>query len=64
MNDNTGAFAGTKRFDARYSVVEELTKLGLFVKKEDNPMKVRQVQATDFKSETFTNCTATLGPAL
>jgi valyl-tRNA synthetase len=24
----------------RYSVVDELTKLGLFVKKEDNPMKV------------------------
>jgi valyl-tRNA synthetase len=33
-------FEGQKRFDARYTVVEELTKLGLFVKKEPNPMKV------------------------
>ena len=40
MNKNTGSFAGQKRFDARYAVTEELTKLGLFVKKEDNPMKV------------------------
>ncbi|KAJ4287390.1 hypothetical protein N0V90_012789 [Kalmusia sp. IMI 367209] len=40
MNKNTGKFEGQKRFDVRYSVVEELTKLGLFVKKEDNPMKV------------------------
>ncbi|ORY15058.1 valyl-tRNA synthetase-like protein [Clohesyomyces aquaticus] len=40
MNKNTGNFAGQKRFDVRYTVVEELTKLGLFVKKQDNPMKV------------------------
>ncbi|OCK77520.1 valyl-tRNA synthetase-like protein [Lepidopterella palustris CBS 459.81] len=40
MNHNTGKFEGQKRFDARYTVVDELTKLGLFVKKEDNPMKV------------------------
>ena len=40
MNHNTGKFEGQKRFDVRYTVVEELTKLGLFVKKEDNPMKV------------------------
>ncbi|KAG9801790.1 valyl-tRNA synthetase-like protein, partial [Aureobasidium melanogenum] len=40
MNGNAGQFEGQKRFDTRYSVVEELTKLGLFVKKEDNPMKV------------------------
>jgi valyl-tRNA synthetase len=40
MNQNTGKFEGQKRFDVRYSVVEELTKLGLFVKKEDNEMKV------------------------
>ncbi|KAF2459781.1 valyl-tRNA synthetase-like protein [Lineolata rhizophorae] len=40
MNTNTGSFAGQKRFDARYSVVDELTKLGLYVKKENNPMKV------------------------
>ncbi|KAF2869575.1 valyl-tRNA synthetase [Massariosphaeria phaeospora] len=40
MNHNTGKFEGQKRFDVRYTVVEELTKLGLYVKKEDNPMKV------------------------
>jgi valyl-tRNA synthetase len=40
LNHNCGEFEGMKRFDARYKVVEELTKLGLFVKKEDNPMKV------------------------
>jgi len=40
LNQNAGKFAGQKRFDARYTVVEELTKLGLFVKKEPNPMKV------------------------
>ncbi|KAK1782807.1 tRNA synthetases class I-domain-containing protein [Copromyces sp. CBS 386.78] len=40
LNDNAGPFKGQKRFDARYTVVEELTKLGLFVKKEPNPMKI------------------------
>ncbi|KAF1997617.1 valyl-tRNA synthetase-like protein [Amniculicola lignicola CBS 123094] len=41
LNQNVGEkFQGQKRFDARYTVTEELTKLGLFVKKEDNPMKV------------------------
>jgi valyl-tRNA synthetase len=40
MNHNTGQFEGMKRFDVRYKVTEELEKLGLFVKKEDNAMKV------------------------
>lgn len=40
LNANAGPFAGQKRFDARYTVVEELTKLGLFVKKEPNAMKI------------------------
>lgn len=40
MNHNAGVFEGQKRFDARYTVVEELTKLGLFAKKANNPMKV------------------------
>jgi valyl-tRNA synthetase len=39
-NKNAGQFEGQKRFDVRYNVIEELTKLGLFVKKEDNAMKV------------------------
>ena len=40
MNNNTGKFEGQKRFDVRYAVTDELEKLGLLVKKEDNPMKV------------------------
>ncbi|KAK3371896.1 mitochondrial valyl-tRNA synthetase [Podospora didyma] len=40
LNSNAGPFAGQRRFDARYTVVEELTKLGLFVKKEPNAMKI------------------------
>lgn len=41
MNKNAGPqFEGQKRFDVRYSVVEALTEKGLFVKKEDNAMKV------------------------
>jgi valyl-tRNA synthetase len=40
LNQNAGPFIGQKRFDARYSVVDKLTELGLFVKKEDNAMKV------------------------
>jgi valyl-tRNA synthetase len=40
LNKNAGKFDGQKRFDARYTVVEELEKVGLFVKKEDNPMKI------------------------
>lgn len=40
LNDCTGQFAGQKRFDARYGVVSELEKRGLFVEKKDNPMTV------------------------
>jgi valyl-tRNA synthetase len=40
MNSNTGKFEGQKRFDARYAVIEELKKLGLYDKWENNAMKV------------------------
>ncbi|KAJ9263210.1 valyl-tRNA synthetase [Paecilomyces variotii] len=40
LNENAAQFKGQKRFDARYTVVEELTKLGLFVKKESHAMKI------------------------
>ncbi|PYH89225.1 valyl-tRNA synthetase [Aspergillus ellipticus CBS 707.79] len=40
LNDNAGKYAGQRRFDVRYAVVEDLKHLGLFVKKESNPMKV------------------------
>lgn len=41
MNHNAGRFQGLKRYNARYILQEELDKLGLFVKKEPNPMSVR-----------------------
>lgn len=40
LNENAGPFKGQKRFDARYTVVQELTKLGLFTKKEPNAMTI------------------------
>jgi valyl-tRNA synthetase len=41
LNANVGPqFEGQKRFDARYTVVEELKKLGLFVKQESHAMKI------------------------
>lgn len=40
FNDNAGKFAGQKRFDARYTVVAQLTELGLFVKQVPHPMRV------------------------
>jgi valyl-tRNA synthetase len=40
LNENAGPFTGKKRFDVRYEVTAALEKAGLFVKKEDNPMKV------------------------
>ena len=40
MNHNTGKFNGVKRFDARYGVVAALKEKGLYVKWENNPMKV------------------------
>lgn len=40
MNAHTGKFEGQKRFDVRYTIVEALKEKGLYVKKEDNPMKI------------------------
>jgi len=40
MNGNTGSYKGQKRFDVRYSIQEDLKKVGLYVDKKDNPMKV------------------------
>lgn len=44
LNHNTGDFQGTKRFDARYKVVEALKEKGLYVKWENNAMKVPMCQ--------------------
>ncbi|KAI0004740.1 tRNA synthetases class I-domain-containing protein [Xylariaceae sp. FL0662B] len=41
MNHNAGRFEGQRRYDVRYALQEELTKLGLFVRKEPNPMSIR-----------------------
>ncbi|KZZ91896.1 valyl-tRNA synthetase [Ascosphaera apis ARSEF 7405] len=40
FNDNAGPFKGMKRFDARYAVIEALKEKGLYVKWENNPMKI------------------------
>lgn len=40
FNKHGGPFAGMKRFDARYAVIEALKEKGLYVKWENNPMKV------------------------
>lgn len=48
FNENAGPFAGVKRFDARYKVIEALKEKGLYVKWEHNPMKVRFVLRLNF----------------
>ncbi|KAI9149980.1 valyl-tRNA synthetase [Paramyrothecium foliicola] len=40
INENGGPYHGQKRFDVRYSIQEDLKKLGLYVDKKDNPMTV------------------------
>lgn len=40
LNSNAGPYAGEKRFNARYGVIEELKKLGLYTKSEPNKMTV------------------------
>lgn len=40
LNHNAGPFAGEKRFDARYGVIEELKKLGLYTREEPNKMVI------------------------
>ena len=40
LNENGGPFAGLRRFDVRYKVIAALKEKGLYVKTEDNPMKV------------------------
>jgi valyl-tRNA synthetase len=40
LNENAGPYVGQKRFDVRYTVQDDLKKLGLFVDKKDNPMTV------------------------
>ncbi|KAJ9662517.1 hypothetical protein H2198_001406, partial [Neophaeococcomyces mojaviensis] len=40
LNENAGPFKGQKRFDVRYAVIEELKKLKLYEKQEDNAMTI------------------------
>ncbi|KAK3944992.1 hypothetical protein QBC46DRAFT_360570 [Diplogelasinospora grovesii] len=40
MNENTGPCKGLKRFDVRYKIQDDLKKLGLYVDKRDNHMRV------------------------
>ncbi|TAQ85259.1 hypothetical protein B7494_g6418 [Chlorociboria aeruginascens] len=38
LNNNAGPYAGEKRFNARYGVIEELKKLGFYTRQESNKM--------------------------
>jgi valyl-tRNA synthetase len=40
LNGNAGHYAGEKRFNARYKVIEELKTLGLYTKQESNKMVI------------------------
>lgn len=40
LNNNAGPYAGERRFDARYKIIQELKSLSLFVKQEPNKMSV------------------------
>lgn len=40
MNENAGPYKGQKRFDVRYTIMDDLKAKGLFVDKKDNAMKV------------------------
>ena len=40
LNSNAGSYAGEKRFNARYGVIEELKKLDLYTRQEPNKMVV------------------------
>lgn len=42
MNEHAGRFAGMKRYDVRFALEGELTELGLFVRKESNPMAIKR----------------------
>lgn len=44
MNENAGPYTGQKRFDVRYTIVDDLKAKGLFVDKKDNAMKVPQCE--------------------
>lgn len=44
LNGNTGPFAGQKRFDARYGVINALKELDLYTKQEDNAMVIPMCQ--------------------
>lgn len=40
LNNNAGPYAGEKRFNARYGVIEDLKKLGLYTRQEPSKMVV------------------------
>lgn len=46
INENGGPYQGQKRFDVRYSIQEDLKKLGLYMDKKDNPMTVPRSERT------------------
>lgn len=44
LNENAGSYAGQKRFDVRYAVLNDLKALGLYSKQEDNAMTIPMCQ--------------------
>lgn len=47
INENGGPFKGLKRFECRRLIEEELKKLGLFVEKKDNKMRLGLCQRSN-----------------
>ncbi|EXJ67432.1 valyl-tRNA synthetase [Cladophialophora psammophila CBS 110553] len=44
LNASAGPYAGQKRFDARYAVINDLKELDLYTKQEDNAMTIPMCQ--------------------
>ncbi|KAI1618303.1 valyl-tRNA synthetase [Exophiala viscosa] len=44
LNENAGPYAGHKRFDARYEIINALKELDLYTKQEDNAMTIPMCQ--------------------
>ncbi|KAF2163967.1 hypothetical protein M409DRAFT_25741 [Zasmidium cellare ATCC 36951] len=70
MNSNAGPFQGQKRFDVRYTVIDELTKLGLYVGKANNKMQIplcsksKDVIEPVMKPQWWMNMEPLKGPAI
>lgn len=70
INENGGPYQGQKRFDVRYSIQDDLKKLGLYVDKKDNPMTVplsertRDIVEPLMKPQWWVKMSELAGPAI